>query len=146
MFALEFPDARTADAAYAVMASRLVYWLWRVECDAFHVSRRFLLHLPFDLRAVDRALLRTLADAGRALWGEAAEHPIFAVNKGRRTVAVPPAPSGTVGNADEALVNAFGLSEAASAFPIEAWYHDIVVVDGTEPRRIGMAPIEAATC
>ena len=45
-----FPDADSADCAYATLMSRLTYWLWRVVGDGFHLTASFLreLPLPFD--------------------------------------------------------------------------------------------------
>ena len=66
--ALRFATSEVADAAYAVLACRLTYWLWRVEGDAFHVQRGFLTRLPFQLGCLDSQTLGALADAGRELW------------------------------------------------------------------------------
>ena len=83
---IEFSDAETADAAYAVLCSRLVYWLWRVEGDAFHVTRGFLRDLPLPVGSLGRATRAALAELGAALWESVAARPVVSVNKGRRTI------------------------------------------------------------
>lgn len=81
---LEVESAIAADWLYAVLASRLTYWLWRVEGDGFHVPLSFIESLPFSWNKHDENHLQ-LASAGKALWISARQNPIESINNGRRT-------------------------------------------------------------
>lgn len=79
------PTGEMADWLYAVLASRLTYWLWRVEGDGFHVTRSFISRLPYVWSGSGRQL--ELSRAGRALWERARSLPVESVNSGRRTIS-----------------------------------------------------------
>jgi len=133
---LTFGHAELADAAYAVLASRLTFWLWRVEGDAFHVQRSFLTDLPFALGSLDERALGDLAAAGRALWESASAQPITAVNKGRRTVAFSSAAARSeLRAADDAVAAAFGVRDEHVAVSLDGWHRRLVVVDEGDARR-----------
>ena len=36
-----------AEVVFAILSSRLTYWLWHVEGDGFHVGAWFVKQLPF---------------------------------------------------------------------------------------------------
>ena len=74
-----------ADWLYAVLASRLTYWLWRVDGDGFHVPWSFVAGLPYAWAETD--LDRELASAGRRLWSEAQKAPVRSINRGRVTIS-----------------------------------------------------------
>lgn len=134
LLALAFADEELADAAYAVLSSRYVYWLWRVESDGFHVTRRFIEELPFSLQAVSTAV-PYLAALGRQLWLEALEEATASVNKRRVTISFPALQAPTLDAVDGALVEAFRLGEMARLCDVRSWHNNVVVVDFTEPRR-----------
>lgn len=90
LLALETPSAFTADGLYALLSSRLVYWLWRVESDAFHVPSSWVAALPLSLDAFPGIAATRLASLGRALWDAVVEHPIVSVNGGRTTFSYCP--------------------------------------------------------
>lgn len=87
---LQFNDSLTADAAYAVLCSRLVYWLWRVEGDAFHVPSGWLGRLPFTVSAFSVETISQLGELGRLLWGAVAVQPVVSLNGGRTTISYCP--------------------------------------------------------
>jgi hypothetical protein len=132
---LVFATAELADAAYAVLSSRVVFWLWRVESDGFHVTARFLEGLPFRLSAVSAGLPR-LAEVGRQLWEDVLLRPAWSVNKGRRTVAYPPIHSPVLEVVDDAVLAAFGLREHAQSCDVRQWHQNVVVVDFSEHKRL----------
>lgn len=138
---LRFTSAETADAAYAVLASRLAFWLWRVEGDAFHVSPRFLKSIPFALESLGKASRQTLAEAGRTLWETVADTPVVSVNKGRRTLGfhAQSAPQ-QLDTVDAYLLAAFALEEAGGNFDLPGWYETLILVDATERRRFSLVP------
>lgn len=142
--AFQFSHRILADAAYAVLISRLALWLWRVEGDAFHTSRSFFLGFPIRLTAVSNRNLEQLAQLGRAAWARISDRPVVAVNRGRRTVAFPPtAATDLVSEIDYALADGLGLSDEVSAVDLPAWYRMLVVVDDGDTRRNRMTRLQA---
>lgn len=81
------PEPCQADWAYAVLASNLVYWLWRVDGDGFHVPAKWIQDLPIEWRGGQAD--DELAALGRTLWSVATHTARTAVNAGRRTVSYP---------------------------------------------------------
>lgn len=128
--ALIFPNADLADAALAVIASRVTFWLWRVQGDGFHVTRTFLRDLPFGLHRLPHRDLGELAAAGRALWSAMREAPIVSVNKRRQTVSFSSLAAGDLLDvADRQLARAFQLEAVVSSCSIRDWHENLVVVD-----------------
>lgn len=133
---IELPDPESADVAYAVLCSRLVYWLWRAEGDAFHVTRGFLRDLPFALARLSGSARTALAERGRAIWEAIEDHPIVSVNKGRRTIGFSAAAAPELQTEiDELVLQAFALADAAAAVDLSGWYEANVVVDPTDATR-----------
>ena len=79
-----------ADAVYAVLSSRLMYWLWRVEGDAFHVQIGWLQEVPISGVLRDPVALSQLAVIGRSLWKAVVEHPVISLNGGKTTLSYCP--------------------------------------------------------
>jgi len=145
--ALRFKDALLANAAYAVISSRLALWLWRVEGDGFHVNKSFLLNLPVQLGQVEPALLEVLAALGRQVWVESSARRITAVNRGRKTVAFPPlADELVLGRLDRAVTEAAGAVVSDHIADLGAWYRKLVVVDDLDQRRTKMNLREELPC
>lgn len=85
---LENPEE--ADAVYALLSSRLLYWLWRVEGDAFHVPSGWLQNVP-AMDVVRNPLAHSkLAKVGRSLWSAVGEHPVTSLNGGKTTLSYCP--------------------------------------------------------
>lgn len=78
-------DATQADWGYAILSSTVVYWLWRIDGDGFHVPLSWVLSLPFSW--LGTGLDQQLAGLGRLAWEEAVEQPVLALNRGRATVS-----------------------------------------------------------
>jgi hypothetical protein len=144
--ALRFADKRMADAAYALIVSRLTLWLWRVEGDAFHVPRSFILGLPVRLGVFPDAAVDEISELGRQAWVRSTAQPIVAVNKGNRTVAFPAVDDGLVSPIDETIAKALDLSEQVAAVDLRAWYRTLVVVDDGDIRRNRMSRLQVASC
>jgi hypothetical protein len=138
MLELVFETETAADAAFAVLSSKLLLWLWRVESDGFHVTKSFVLDAPFDLRQLSAVGQVRLADAGAQLWSEAVRSPTLSVNRGRTTVGY--ATSALAGSAavDQAVASAFGLP-AHVCDAVRSWHDNLLVVDFAEKRRVAAA-------
>lgn len=87
---MEFATERAAACAFAILSSRVVYWLWRTLGDGFHVQRGFLGSVPFALESRSTQDQIALAEAGAALWQSLQSGQIVSVNGGRQTVAYRP--------------------------------------------------------
>lgn len=125
-----------AQAVYALLSSRVIYWLWRTEGDAFHVPTGFLANLPFDISAISANALADLAALGSAAWAVARATPIISVNKGRTTVAFSPyRDADLLDRIDEAVGVAWGLAPEISGADLRGWYSDVLVVDAADPTR-----------
>jgi hypothetical protein len=145
--ALRFKDALSADAAYGVIASRLTFWLWRVEGDAFHVNKSFLLDLPVQLGQTEPALLEVLAALGRQVWSESSARRITAFNRGRKTVAFPPlADELVLDRLDRAVTEAAGAEVTGHIADLGTWYRKLVVVDDLDQRRNQMNSRKDSSC
>jgi DNA modification methylase len=83
--------ARTSDAfvTYALLSSRISFWLWHIIGDGFHVSRRFLEELPLGFSLFNKKQLDLLETLGRDLWKEAKTHSVASFNRGRASLAFP---------------------------------------------------------
>lgn len=145
--ALRFADARIADAGYALLASRIAFWLWRVEGDAFHVTRSFLMRLPVQLGQLPADAVTRLADFGRRLWTRSQTQPVVAVNKQRRTVAYPATQDEQLLFAIErTLATALDLVDEIAEADLATWYRKLVVVDDSEQRRNRMPSFRGLVC
>lgn len=107
--------AQTRDAliVYAILSSRISFWLWHVLGDGFHVSRGFLEDLPLGFSLFTDEQLERLAGFGCELWREAKTYPVASSNRGRASLAFPASriPSRQRG-IDQVIVTAAGLPDA----------------------------------
>jgi hypothetical protein len=111
--ALAATSAQAADTVFALLSSRITYWLWRVETDVFHVPTGWIKSLPYSLPAFDNYRQETLAGLGRALWEAIEGHPVQSVNGGTSTISYCPHASPELLNQIDAEVIAqFGLPES----------------------------------
>src|SRR5690606_10857742 len=95
---------------YALLSSRLVFWLWRVEGDAFHVSRGWINSIPIP---DSRDWERTLSHLADLLWRRVKSARVTSTNTGRRTLSHSPSSAPEVVDAiDAALCDAYGLAHA----------------------------------
>ena len=107
---LTLRTSEEADAVYAVLSSRLLYWLWRVEGDAFHVPSGWLRDEPTTGLLRDPRALPQLAKFGRSLWNAVVEHPVVSRNGGKTTLSYcPHARPDLLDKIDRALLEAIGL-------------------------------------
>ncbi len=104
---------RRAMILFACLASRLTYWLWRVEGDGFHVNAHFLKNLPYDIELLDDEYGKAIAESAERTWEEMRKRPTRSVNRGVVTISyAPPDRSKTLDKIDEILGDSLGLSRA----------------------------------
>ena len=128
---LQFDSELHASAAYALLSSRLAFWLWHVTGDGFHVTQT--LHRRLPVPQGDEGRIERLADLGDRLWKAALESPVISSNRGRTTVAYPTWPyTELIDRIDDELGGFVGLAYGAR---LAAWHEQLVVVDLTSERR-----------
>ena len=101
---LAFSNKDDAALAFAVLSSRLAFWLWHVTQDGFHVNRDFVMKFPVSARLFDGAQREALALLGVHLWEDLQRQQIVSVNGGRQTVSYRPHASGGLRNEIDALL------------------------------------------
>lgn len=110
MTALTAASSSHADAVFALLCSRVAYWLWRVETDVFHVPASWIRALPLSLSVFDERRSKTLAELGRALWASIRDHPVQSFNRGTKTVSYCPHSAPELLDAiDAEIVDRYGL-------------------------------------
>ena len=133
---LLFESERAAQAGFAVAASRLTYWLWQVEGDGFHVTRRFLQALPYDLDSFSFDTIGELADLGLSVWRECWERRCKNVNGGKTTFAFRPVlESPAISAVDGILIAELGLP-ARFGRTLGQFVHDLVVIEDEQRRHL----------
>ncbi len=109
--ALGFADEGEAARGFALLGSRVSYWLWRVSEDGFHVTRSFLTELPFNDRMFDETDRIVLTGLGARLWDAVQTRQVVSVNGDRQTVAYrPDAADGVRDEIDALLLGALDIS------------------------------------
>lgn len=123
---LRFGSDLQASAAYALLSSRLAFWLWHVTGDGFHVTTTLHRRLPVP-QGGDGKRVKRLAELGNQLWEAALGGPVVSSNRGRTTVSYPTWPYTTLVDQIDEEVGAFiGLAYGAR---LAEWHEQLIVVD-----------------
>lgn len=102
-----------ADFVFAVLSSRLPYWLWRVEGDGFHVTLSFLNRIPIHISRFSSEAVGTIRALSAELWRSLILNPMVSVNAGRRTINYTPENcSYIVDELDMLVIRGLNLPEA----------------------------------
>jgi hypothetical protein len=72
----------TAPMIYAVLNSRITYWLWRVWSDGFHLTNQFVHSLPFGKKFFDKIDKHQFERLGIQLWEKVKSEVIISKNAG----------------------------------------------------------------
>ncbi|WP_404312134.1 N-6 DNA methylase [Agrococcus terreus] len=126
---LSFGSAREASAAYALLASRLGFWLWHVTGDGFHTTAKLPSYVPAP---TDGETIERLANLGEELWASARTRPLVSVNRGKRTVSYPTWIFGEVIDQIDGAVDIMLGTDAAGR--LAEWHERLVVVDHESER------------
>jgi hypothetical protein len=134
-----FRSEDDASMGLAILDSRLVYWLWLVLGDGFHVSLSFLRRIPINPKLFSKEHQTTLREAGDRLWSKVQRNRLVSINKGRQTIAYRPLAYETErDNIDAILLNEAGIPKAFSD-ELRTIVRARVVVDETDQRRRDLA-------
>ena len=128
---LEFKNEDEANAVFSILSSRLVFWLWRVLGDGFHVTGSLFELIPFERTSFSREEFDSLTSIGERLWYILQEHRFISVNRGRHTIGFRPLACHEELNAiDAILVQALGL-DISFAEELQRFVEENGVVDST---------------
>lgn len=129
----EFRSEADAQAAFAILSSRLVFWLWNVLGDGFHVAGWLFSEIPFACFSAQEH--SALAALGRSLWHELQTHRFVSVNGGKQTIGFRPLSCNEERDAiDVVLVRAAGLPLDFTN-ELRSFVRDNTIVDRHDERR-----------
>jgi hypothetical protein len=132
---LEFRCDRDAAAALAILSSRIVFWLWHVLGDGFHVSSRLFDAVPFSRASFSFDAFEELATAGQRLWRRLQQNRYTSLNGGRVTIGYRPFQCGSELDAIDALLaGAAGLSHEF-LHELRAFIRSNTIVDDADTSR-----------
>ena len=135
VLALRFATEAEAARAFAILSSRVAYWLWHVTGDGFHVTRNFVLGLPFNDQLFNKNQRDTLTRLGDRLWSNVQREQIVSINGGRKTIAYRPHSSEDLRNEiDTLLLNALGVAPSLITH-LRVFARKIVAVDEYDEKR-----------
>ena len=135
VLALHFATEREAARSFAILGSRIAYWLWHVTEDGFHVTHAFVLGLPFNDRLFNEAQRDALACLGTRLWDDVQTERIVSVNGGRQTIAYRPHASENLRDEIDALL--LGALGVAPSFidSLRTFTRNVIAVDEGDKTR-----------
>ncbi len=135
LIALAFTREAQASRAFAVLSSRVAYWLWHANGDGFHVTRAFVMSLPYHDRLLGESERDALACLGTRLWEDIQSQQIVSINGGRQTVAYRPhACEGIRDEIDTLVLGALGVSPTFIEY-LRTFTRNVVSVDEDEEAR-----------
>ena len=135
VLALSFATEGEAARAFAMLGSRVAFWLWHVTGDGFHVTRAFVMNLPFSDKLFNESERGHLTRLGTRLWDEVQAQQVLSVNGGRQTVAYRPHASERLRDEIDALL--LGALDAEPSFIgyLRAFTRSVVAVDESDETR-----------
>ena len=132
---LEFRSQQDAEAVFAILSSRVVFWLWHVLGDGFHMPGWLWDEIPFSRGMFDAPNLAALATHGRDLWQRLREHRFTSLNGGKLTIGYRPLHCHEERDAiDALLVKSAGLP-AEFLTELRSFVRGNAVVDASDERR-----------
>lgn len=132
---LECTTNKDADFVYALMSSRLLYWLWRVEGDGFHLTLSFLGRIPIHISLFGKDSIDHLTLLSKELWENLLKNPIESRNAGKTTINYSPELSAhIIDKIDEIVIRNLDLPENFAQYLKEFVDTNIVVGRYHEPK------------
>lgn len=132
---LEFRTEAEARTAFAILSSRLTFWLWHVLGDGFHVAAWLFKSIPLGRDSFTKDEFDSLSRLGDELWRKLQRHRFTSVNGGRKSIGFRPLACNEERDAiDIILVKAAGLKKDFVT-EIQLFVQKNAVVDSTDERR-----------
>ena len=75
---------------FGLVSSRLSYWLWRVECDGFHLPKKLIKKLQNYSHRLDSVEKNIISKNAALLWNEMRKKPIQSNNSGVTSISYCP--------------------------------------------------------
>lgn len=122
---------RSADAPvlFALLSSRIAFWLWHVLGDGFHVTRAFLEDVPLAAAQVSDTDRAALAELGTALWHEVRTRPVLSKNRGRQSLGFSAARSPDLQRRIDQIIIDAGALPAAFASDLDQFIQSVVAAN-----------------
>jgi hypothetical protein len=132
---LEFKSHRDAQACFAILSSRLSFWLWHVLGDGFHVGGWLFNEIPVSKQSFTEVDFNNLGLLGDRLWQKLQEHRFISLNGGKQTIGFRPlACSGDINAIDDLLVRTLDLPSGFAA-ELRSFVQNNAVVDLNDHKR-----------
>lgn len=136
---LEFKSEKEARGAFAILGSRLVFWLWRVLGDGFHVSSKFLQSIPFERASFAKAEFDSLSRVGNSLWRKIQKHRFVSVNRGKSSIGFRPLCCQSERDTIDAILLKISGIDVRFAAELQNFVQENTVVDAKDMRRNHLA-------
>ena len=102
---------------YALLNSRITYWLWRLWSDGFHLTNQFINNLPFGFAFFEKLNMDNLESLGLVLWRNAQKEVTMTRNAGAISYSYCPLSfSELLDQIDEVIVNYYGLPHTTVSY------------------------------
>jgi len=132
---LEFMTEKDASTAFAMLSSRLAFWLWHIQSDGFHVPSWFIKDFPLEVKSIPNEYMVRLSELGARLWSNIQAHRFSNINGGKLTYTFRPLSCDEERDEiDSILVEAFSLP-AEFALELKKFERKIVVIDESDDKR-----------
>ena len=141
VLSLRFATEQEAARSFAILGSRVAYWLWHATEDGFHVTRTFVVGLPFNDRFFNDAQRDALTSLGTRLWDDVQAKQVVSVNGGRQTISYQPHASESLRDEIDALL--LGAAGIAPSFTesLRTFTHAVLTVDASDKKRSRFANV-----
>lgn len=115
------------ETIYALLNSRITYWLWRLWSDGFHLTNQFISSLPYGTHFFNNINTRHIEELGKTLWDNTQKEVIISKNAGKLSYSYCPLPfSDLLDEIDEEIINYFSLPKLTVPYLI-GHIHQIIV-------------------
>ncbi len=132
---LEFKTEAEASATFAILSSRLVFWMWHVLGDGFHVGSWLFKTIPFSKNSFANTEFSSLSQLGDALWCKLRNHKFVSLNGGRRTIGFRPLACHEERNDIDMILVKVACLDPRFLDELRRFVHENAVVDSTDERR-----------
>ena len=111
------PSEEDKAVVFALVQSRLSYWLWRVWGDGFHLTDQFIISLPFSPNTLSLGARESLSRSGEALWKEMLNNKVISLNAGLSSISFCPYVSDHIlDDIDQTLTQEYKLPKQAPRY------------------------------
>lgn len=136
LHAVTFLSDVDRNIGFAVLSSRLAFWLWHVQGDGFHVTADFLERLSLWSKALLSPFRVELAGLGSQAWEQAARTKVRSLNGGKVTYSFHcPFDTVTVNEIDKLLLSTVPQARQ-SLEAVAKFVSDTVSIDGSRRRLV----------